>query len=173
MAVVLQTPLIIRDDDDLVRASAENPGYSFEREADGAIRVTPTSTGDGAKSGEAFFQIATYAKQYGGKAYDSNTGFAIGPGKTVRSPDASWLSPQKIASLDDEEKVGFWPICPDVVIEGRSSSDDFKETVAKTKAYIERGAIYAVAINPQTREIEEFGAPPAGLSLDFDAIIDA
>ena len=173
MAVVLQTPLVIRDDDDLVRASAENPAYQFEREADGSIRVTPTSTNDGAKSTEALFQVATYAKKHGGKAYDSNTGFAIGPGKTVRSPDASWLSPQRIASLDDKHKVGFWPICPDVVIEVCSSSDDFKETILKTQSYIERGATYAVTINPETREVRQLGAPPPGLTLDFDAIIDA
>lgn len=164
---------MIETDDDLIRASAKNPGYRFEREADGSIRVTPATTNDGAKSAEAIFQLATYAKRYGGKAYDSNTGFAIGPGATVRSPDASWLSPQRIAGLDEDRKVGFWPICPDVVIEVCSSSDSFNETVAKTQRYIDRGAVYAVAIDPTTRTIREFGAPPPNLTLDFDAMIDA
>jgi Uma2 family endonuclease len=66
-------------------------------------------------------------------------------------PDASWLSAQRIASLDEKQKVGFWPICPDVAIEVCSSSDNFEAIVAKTQAYIDRGAIYAVAIHPKTR----------------------
>ena len=173
MTVLLQTPLVIRDDEDLIRASALNPGYQFERESDGSICVTPTTTNDGAKSAEALFQLATFAKQYGGKAYDSNTGFAVGPGKTIRSPDASWLSPQRMAALDDKLKVGFWPICPDVAIEVCSNSDDFNRIVAKTAAYLKRGATYSVAINPQTREVREFGTPPHNLNLNFDAIIDA
>lgn len=171
--MVLQTPLVIRDDADLIRASSANPGYQFERNADGSIRVAPTSTNDGAKSMEAAFQLATYAKARGGKAYDSNTGFAIGPGKTVRSPDASWLSPERIASLADEKKVGFWPICPDVAIEVCSTSDEFKAIATKTRAYIERGAAYAVAMDPRTRTIREFGTAPTALALNFDAIIDA
>jgi hypothetical protein len=36
-----------------------------------------------------------------------------------------------------------------------------------------RGSTYAVAINPETREVVQLGVPPAGLALDFDAIIDA
>ena len=107
MAVVLQTPLVIRDDDDLVRASAENPGYQFEREADGSIRVTPTSTNDGAKSTEALFQVATYAKKHGGKAYDSNTGFAIGPGKTVRFPRCILAKPAAHRFTRRQAQGGF------------------------------------------------------------------
>jgi hypothetical protein len=36
-----------------------------------------------------------------------------------------------------------------------------------------RGSQYAVAINPETREVVPLGTPPEGLVLDFDAIIDA
>jgi hypothetical protein len=38
---------------------------------------------------------------------------------------------------------------------------------------MENGTRYAVAIDPFTREVVERGEPPDGLSLDFDAIIDA
>lgn len=173
MAVLLQTPLVIRDDDDLIRAAARHPGYHFEREADGAILVSPTSTSDDAKSAEALFQLASYAKEAGGKAFDSSSGFAIGPGRTVRSPDASWISPSQMESLSERPKTGFWPVSPAVVIEVRSSTDNFAEVTAKTAFYVERGTQYAVAIDPQNRAVKEFGEAPAGLALDFTAIMDA
>jgi hypothetical protein len=50
--------------------------------------VSPTSTKDGAKSGEAFVQLYLYAKRVGGKAYDSGTGFAIGPKLRTKCPFA-------------------------------------------------------------------------------------
>lgn len=173
MAVLLKTPLIIRNDADLIRVSKSHPGYRFEREADGAIFVSPTSTNDGARSAEALVQLAAYAKRYGGKAFDSSTGFAVGPGQTIRSPDASWVSAERIASLEPHQRTGFWPISPDVAIEVRSRTDDIEELVAKTRAYLERGTRYAVALDPQSREAHEFGQRPDGLILDFDAIFDA
>jgi Uma2 family endonuclease len=173
MAISLRTPLVLENDEDLVRVSRDNPGYCFEREEDGTITVSPTHTKGGAKSGEAFGQLWLYAKHAGGKAFDSNTGFAIGPGKRVNSPDASWVSPTTIEAVPPENEDGFWPLSPDVVIEVKSDTDDFPDVVAKIDMYRERGTSYAVAINPETREVQERGTPPPGLALDCDAIIDA
>jgi hypothetical protein len=76
VAVLLKTPLVIVTDDDLVRVSRDNPGYRFEREEDGTNMVSPANTKGGAKSGEAF------------DAYDSNTGFAIGPARRCNASRA-------------------------------------------------------------------------------------
>jgi len=161
-------------DDDLMRIGAYNPGYRFEREEDGSLVVSPSSTKGGAKSGEAFVQLNFFAKRVGGKAYDSSTGFAVGPELRMYAPDASWVSQPRVdaqkGSLDED---GFWPISPDVAIEVKSRTDDWRVTVARIRTFIERGSTYAVAINPETREAVPGGTPPAGLTLDFDAIIDA
>ncbi len=69
--------------------------------------------------------------------------------------------------------MAFWPLSPDVAIEVKSDTDDFSATVSTVEMYRERGSRYAVAINPETREIQERGTPPPGLVLDFNAIIDA
>jgi Uma2 family endonuclease len=172
MSVVLKTPLVLATDEDLARVSHDNPGYAFEREVDGTIRVSPTSTGGGAKSGEAYGQLRDYKKRVGGKAFDSNTGFAIGPKQRVYSPDAAWVSQARIDSLGPTRPSGFWPLSPDVAIEVKSESDRFTETVKKIRTFVERGTLYAVAIDPTTREVVELGMPPDGLLLDFDAIID-
>ena len=77
MSVSLKTPLVIENDRDLMRVAGENPGYSFEREANGSVVVSPTNTKGGAKSAEACGQLRDYKKRFGGNVFDSNTGFAI------------------------------------------------------------------------------------------------
>ena len=173
MAVALKTPLVLATDDDLVRVSRENPGYRFEREEDGTVIVSPTHTKGGAKSLEAAVQLHAFSKRAGGKAFDSQTGFAIGPLKRIMSPDASWVCQRRIDELAPGDEDGFWPLSPDVAIEVRSATDSFKATAAKAAEFVGRGSSYAVAIDPLTREVVEVGAAPAGLTLDFDAIIDA
>jgi Uma2 family endonuclease len=159
---------------DLMRISDANPGYKIEREEDGTLIVSPTSTKGGAKSGEAYYQLRLYVNTHGGKAYDSNTGFAIGPEARMYAPDASWVSQPHIdAQRGSPSEDGFWAISPDVAIEVKSKSDDWRATVARVKTFLERGSAYAVAINPETREVVPGGTPPPGLVLDFDAIIDA
>jgi len=174
MSIALKGPLVIVTDDDLVRVSEENPGYRFERDEDGTIIVSPTHTKGGAKSGEAFAQLYLYKKRAGGNVYDSSTGFAIGPGVRVLSPDAAWVSQSRIDALAAAGKAdGFWPISPDVMIEVKSATDRFAVTVRKIERFIARGTTYAVAIDPETREVVERGTKPDDLELDFDAIIDA
>jgi hypothetical protein len=43
----------------------------------------------------------------------------------------------------------------------------------KLKRYIENGASYAVAVDPERRRVYERGTAPAGLVLDYEAIFDA
>jgi Uma2 family endonuclease len=176
IASIRSTRIVIplqASDDDLIRIGKENPGFQVEREEDGTVLMSPTHTRTSSKCIEAAAQLRDYAKRVGGKAFGPDAGFAAGPGKRVRCPDASWASPQTIAAIPPAEFDGFWPVSPDVAIEVKSDPDDFVDTVAKVEMYRDRGSHYAVAIDPDKREVQERGAPPSGLQLDFDAIIDA
>ena len=173
MALSLIGVLTSVDEDSLARVSAENPGWKFEIDVDGTLLVSPTHTDGGAQSAEACGQLRDWKRRVGGRVFDSNTGFKIGPGKRVYSPDAAWLSRERIDSLSPEQRTKFWTVSPDVAIEVNSSSDDWSDTVEKTRAYLERGTLFAVAIEPATREVIEFGVKPAGLNLDYEGIIDA
>jgi Uma2 family endonuclease len=170
MAIVI--PLKATDDE-LIRIGDANPGYKVEREEDGTVTMSPTRTRTSFKTLEAAFQLKLYAKKVGGEAAGPDAGFSVGPGEALKCPDASWASPETIASIPLDELDGFWPISPDVAIEVQSQTDRFATTVAKVEMYRERGSKYAVAINPETRDVQERGTPPDGLALDFDAIIDA
>jgi hypothetical protein len=92
MAISLKIPLVLVDDDDLVRVSRENPGYRFEREEDGTLTVGPNFTVGGAQSGKAYYQLFVCASRAGGMAFDSSAGFRIGARGAVKSPDASWVA---------------------------------------------------------------------------------
>jgi hypothetical protein len=122
MSVTLKTPLILVDDEDLYRVSQENRAYRFEREANGAVTVSPGYTNGGRKSGKAYAQLLAYAERFGGQAFDSSSGFALGPGKRTWAPDAAWVSQERIDSLTEQQKAKYWPISPNVAIEVRSET---------------------------------------------------
>jgi Uma2 family endonuclease len=163
---------------DLIRISAENPGYRVERYGDGTVVMSPTGGFGGAKSGEAFGQLRDYAKRVGGKAFSSKQGWklrdALGR-DTDRSPDASWLSQEHVDAVPSEDRASsrFLRIVPDVALEVRSPSGSWRDTCEKIELYRANGVRYAAAIDPETRAVVELGTPPDGLALDFDAIIDA
>jgi Uma2 family endonuclease len=168
--VAVISGVAIVSDTDLERISRENPGWQFERDDDGALRVSPTSTPGGAKSAEALFQLCLYAKRVGGKAFDSSTGFKT-PGGGVVCPDASWIRGDRVAQFAAID--GYWAMMPDVVLEVASKTDTWENVKAKIDKYAADGAPFAVAIDPETREVYERGNPPEGLSLNYDAIVDA
>ncbi len=159
-------------DDDLIRMTNQNPGWKIERTDDGRLRLSPTHTDGGAKSGEAFGQLRDYAKRYGGKAYDSSTGFKT-PRGGVLSPDAAWISAERVAALSPDLRRTFRQIAPDVVIEVALDTDSWPDVTAKIDSFYDNGAAYAVAIDPDAEAVYERGTPPAGLALDLAAITRA
>ena len=88
-----------------------------------------------------------------GKVFDSSTGFIL-PNGATRSPDASWVSQERWEALTPEQKGTFANICPDFVVELRSSSDSLKSLQAKMREYIDNGARLGWLIDPQQRRVE-------------------
>ena len=66
----------------------------------------------------------------------------------MRSPDASWISNSRLEALTSEERSGFFDICPDFIIELRSSSDSLSMLQAKMQEYIDNGAQLGWLIDP-------------------------
>ncbi|WP_293085670.1 Uma2 family endonuclease, partial [Moorena sp. SIO3H5] len=59
-------------------------------------------------------------------------------------------------TLTDEQLVTFPNICPDFVVELRSSSDTLKSLQDKMVEYMENGAKLGWLINPQQRQVEVY-----------------
>lgn len=159
------------DDDELLRFSAENPGWHIEREPDGSLSVSPTSYRNSIRAAEAVRQLFAWGSERG-YAASADGGITL-PDKAVRAPDASWISFERWYALTEQQREKFPKVLPDVVIEIVSYYDSYAAQRRKTQRYVEQGALYGVVIDPKTRQVEEFGQCPPGLVLDFDRIIDA
>ena len=102
-----------------------NPDAVLELAADSSlICMSPTGGDTGARNAELSFQIQAWALTTGGwKAFDSSTGFRL-PDDSVFSPDAALVALDRWQGLSAEERRGFAPLCPDLVVELASPSDE-------------------------------------------------
>jgi Uma2 family endonuclease len=136
----------------------------LELAADGSlICMTPTGSDTGARNGELFFQITTWARATGGwKAFDSSTGFRLAD-NSVLSPDASLVGLDRWQALSAEQRRGFAPLCPDLVVElastsGASPSDEGPRGLTalrqKMAAYQRNGARLGWLLIPAERAVE-------------------
>jgi Uma2 family endonuclease len=148
-----------------------NPDAVLELAADGSlICMTPTGSDTGARNGELFFQIKTWARATGSwKGFDSSTGFRLAD-NSVLSPDASLVGLDRWQALSTEQRRGFAPLCPDLVVELASPSDEGPRGITalrqKMAAYQRNGARLGWLLIPTERAVEiwePLAAPPAQL----------
>ncbi len=160
-------------DEEILDVSRENPCWQFERDSGGALIVSPPIGSDSdTRNVELTFQIATYAKAYGGQPFGSSGGFTM-PDKAMYSPDGAWIATERWRALTPKQRASFAPIVPDVWIELRSQSDTNAELRAKLQSIRAFGASYVVLIDPYARTMWTDGTPPPNFVLDLDAICDA
>src|ERR687886_2286695 len=113
--------------------AAANRDLRLERTAQGELIVNPpTGWETGERNSSLTGQLYRWYEDSEdlGKVFDSSTGFIL-PNGATRSPDASWVSGERWQALTPEQKGTFANICPDFVVELRSSSDSLKSLQAK------------------------------------------
>jgi Uma2 family endonuclease len=134
-----------------------NQDLRIERTATGKVVIMPPTFSDtGNRNGKAFQQLANWSDQNGtGETFDSSTGFTL-PNGATRSPDASWIKLDRWNALKDAEKASFAPICPDFVIELRSSSDTLVGLQEKMQEYIDNGAVLGFLIDRKNRSVHVY-----------------
>jgi Uma2 family endonuclease len=153
--VVLQMrPVVQLDDSQFFEFCQLNRDWRIERTAEGELVVMPPT---GWKTGNYNLRVSAallaWADQDGtGVATDSSTGFDL-PNGATRSPDAAWVRRSRLATLTEEQKARFLPLCPDFVIELRSPSDNLKTLQAKMQEYIDNGAQLGWLLNPIDRRV--------------------
>jgi Uma2 family endonuclease len=143
-------------DEELLRLSERNPGYQFERTADGRLVVSPTGSKSGWRSAEVTGQLRDWNRHTrSGVVFDSSAGFHL-PDGSLLSPDASWIARKRWKALSPEEQEGFAPLCPDAVFEIRSPSQSPQELWEKMQTYLRNGARIGVLIDPYSRTVEVY-----------------
>lgn len=132
-----------------------NRDLRLERTAAGELIVMPpTGSITGNRNLDIEGQIWLWNRQAKlGVAFNSSTGFHL-PNGSDRSPDAAWIRLERWEALTPEEREGFAPICPDLVVELRSTSDDLKSLREKMREYMENQARLGWLIDRKNRKVE-------------------
>jgi Uma2 family endonuclease len=143
---------------------AANPEAVLELAADGQlITMTPTGGDTGARNSLLIARLQIWALGQGGwKVFDSSTGFRL-PDGSVLSPDASVVRDDRWQALTPEQRRGFPPLCPDLVIELASPSDEGPRGATalrrKMATYLANGAQLGWLLFPEQLAVEIWRAP--------------
>jgi len=135
---------------------AANPEAVLELDELGhLVEMTPTGSASGARNQTlgALLWLAIKQSRLPLKLFDSSTGFLL-PDGSVRSPDASVVRLERWQGLSEAEREGFAPLCPDLVVELASPSDEPQALRKKMAAYMANGARMGWLLLPQKRTVE-------------------
>ena len=145
-----------------------NPEAVLELAADGQlITMTPTGGDTGARNHSLSLVLALAARGSGLplKLFDSSTGFRL-PDGSVLSPDASVVRLERWQDLSPEQRRGFPPLCPDLVVELVSPSDQGPRGAEalrrKMAGYRANGAQLGWLLFPEQRAVEIWQADGEG-----------
>ena len=143
-------------DEQFFQLCIDNRDLRFERTATGELIIMPPVSSDtGRRNADLSFQLQSWSRQnkHLGIAFDSSTGFKLPDGTDI-SPDAAWIRRDRWDALTAEEKKKFAPICPDFVVELRSTTDSLEKLRAKMKVYVKNGARLGWLLDRKNRKVE-------------------
>ncbi|MEG4815791.1 Uma2 family endonuclease [Microcoleus sp. K5-D4] len=143
-------------DEQFFQLCIDNRDLRFERTASGGLIIMPpTGSETGNFNIDLSYQLQSWSRQnkHLGIAFDSSTGFKLPDGTDI-SPDAAWIRRDRWDALTAEEKKKFAPICPDFVVELRSTTDSLEKLRAKMKVYVKNGARLGWLLDRKNRKVE-------------------
>ena len=155
--VVKLSPVIDLTEEQFARFCAMNREVRIERTAFGELELMSPAYGDtGIRNADITAQLGYWSGQDGtGIVFDSSTGFRL-PNGAMRSPDSSWIPKSRLAELSDEERRGFFAICPYFVVELRSDTDSLSALLDKMSEYMDNGARLGWLLDPRDRRAYVF-----------------
>jgi Uma2 family endonuclease len=119
---------------------AANPELNLERTRDGEIVIVPPAGGESDfRTLEVGGILREWARKDGrGKAFGSSVQFMLPDGSGL-SPDAAWVSNERLATLSKRELRQFPRLVPEFVIEVMSPSDRLVSAQKKMSLWEENG----------------------------------
>jgi Uma2 family endonuclease len=131
-----------------------NPDLRVERTNRGEIIVVPPVGGESDyRCVEVSGELRNWAKKNrSGKAFGSSAGFIL-PDGAILSPDAAWVSNDRIAQVSKSERKGFVRAVPEFVVEVLSPTDRLTTAKAKMREWIANGVELAWLIDGDSRQV--------------------
>ena len=156
------------------RVCQANPEAVLELAADGHLIVmTPTGGETGSRNSRLLIQlgIALTCCKPSLRIFDSSSGFRL-PDGSVLSPDAALLLEERWQALTPQQRRGFPPMCPDLVVELASASDEGPRGVSalrrKMDQYQANGARLGWLLLPEERAVETWREGQQGMAERLD-----
>ncbi len=148
------SPTIELTDEQFFQVCQNNRDLRLERTAEGELIIMPpTGWESGNRNSRLTQRLGNWTDADGtGLAFDSSTGFKL-PNGANRSPDASWVSRERLEALNPDP-AKFLPLAPDFAVELRSASDSLKTLQQKMQEYIDNGVRLGWLIDPQNQQVE-------------------
>lgn len=152
------------------RVCQVNPEAVLELTAEGLLIVmTPTGGETGSRNSRLLIQLgmALTRGQPSLRIFDSSTGFRL-PDGSVLSPDTALVLEDRWQTLSPEQRRSFPPLCPDLVIELASPSDEGPHGITalrrKMEQYQANGARLGWLLLPQERAVEIWRGGQQGMA---------
>jgi Uma2 family endonuclease len=157
---------------------AENREAVLELAANGTvIAMTPTGSETSGRNSRLVMRLLLWADQQGGwKVFESSGGFRL-PDGSVLSPDASLVRLERWQALTPDQQRRFAPLCPDLVVELASPTDEGPRGLTalrrKMEAYRANGARLGWLFIPHERAVEVWPASSESQRLEQIAMLQA
>ena len=125
------SPTIELTDEQFFQLCQNNQDLRIERTAQGELIIMPLAGwGSGNRNGRLTQRLFNWTDaDRAGVAFDSSTGYKL-PNGANRSPDASWISRERLEALNPDP-TRFMPMAPDFAVELRSATDGLRATQRK------------------------------------------
>ena len=136
-------------DAEFIRFLEDNPDLRIERDSNKVIYImAPTFTKTSIINNLIAARLTIWNfKAKTGYVTESNGSYFL-KDSSLRVPDVAWFSKESWNQLSEKGKKKFIKLCPEFVVEVKSTSDSLSELHRKMKSYIKNGVQLGWLIDP-------------------------
>ncbi len=131
-----------------------NPDVNFERTAQGEIVIVPPAGPESDyRNADAITSLGLWARKDGrGKYFGATVQFFLPDGSAL-SPDAAWISKERLSAFTKAELRRFPHLVPEFIIEVMSPSDRLPAAKRKMRAWASNGVELGWLIDGDNRRV--------------------